>query len=173
MYLSPTSIPLLPPLRCSFQKGQDTPLLCGFHHINVTGSGKTLRMGFFVKITIAIHIIRTNLVQVLDRSRVLFQRYAAFCVMTRELFNSRNYGLKALLCSRMRSPYTTSARTLAVGGAWRSIVDLTKRASVWRQKRQAYYPRRRLSADCSKITPVSQFSRRTRRLQVDILISTP
>ena len=33
--------------------------------------------------------------------------YAAFCAMTRELLNSRNYGQKVLLCARMR---TTSAR---------------------------------------------------------------
>ena len=65
--------------------------------------------------------LELTLLQVLDRSRVPFQRYAAFCAMTRELLNSRNYGLKALLCARMRSPYTTSARTLAVGGAWRYI----------------------------------------------------
>ena len=90
----------------------------------VTKSGKTLRMGFFAKIAIAIFINSTPLeltfVQVWDRSPVPFPRYSAFCTMTRELLNSRNYDLKALLCARMHSPYTTSARKSTMGGVCRS-----------------------------------------------------
>ena len=92
--------------------------------VSVTKSGKTLRMGFFAKIAIAIFINSTPLeltfVQVWDRSPVPFPRYSAFCAMTRELLNSRNYGLKALLCARMRSPYTTSTRKSTMGGVCRS-----------------------------------------------------
>ena len=62
------------------------------------------------------------------------------------------------VCACMRPPYTTSARILGVGGAWRSIVDLTKQANVWRQKRQGYEVWQSLSADRSKRMPVSQFT---------------
>ena len=49
-----------------------------------------------------------------------FPGYSALCPTTRELLNSRNYGLKALLCARIRSPYTTSVRKSPVCGAFRS-----------------------------------------------------
>ena len=60
--------------------------------------------------------LELTLLQVWDRSRVLFTRYEVFCAMTRKLLNSRKYGPNALLCARMRFPYTTSASSSFVGG---------------------------------------------------------
>ena len=82
--------------------------------IIVTGFGKTLRIAIFAKIAIASYTSSTTLeltwLQVSDRSPVLFPRYGALCAVTRELLNPRNYGLKALLRTRVEYPYTTSTR---------------------------------------------------------------
>ena len=96
-------------------------------------------MGLFAKIAIAIFINSTPLeltfVQVWDRSPIPFPRYSAFCAMTHKLLNSRNYGLKVLLCACMRSPYTTRARKSTMGGVCRSNVPsewmATKTARLW------------------------------------------
>ena len=71
-------------------------------------------MGFFEKIAIARSV----------------SRYSDFCAMMRELLNSKNYGLKALLCERMRSPY------VHVNRRWAGSVDLTHRANKWRTARK-------------------------------------
>ena len=77
---------------------------------------------YFREIEIALYSSSTTfeltLLQVRDRSPAPFPGYGALCPTTRELLNSRNYGLKALLCARIRSPYTTSARKSHVGGAF-------------------------------------------------------
>ena len=89
--------------------------------IYVTVSGKTRHMAIFTKIAIALYLSSTTfeltLLQVRDRSPAPFPGYSALCPTSRELLNSRNYGLKGLLCARIQSPYTTSARKSPVGGA--------------------------------------------------------
>ena len=90
----------------------------------MTVSGKTRHVAIFAKIAIALYLSSTTfeltLLQIRDRSPAPFPRYSALCPTTRQLLNSRNYGLKALLCARILSPYTTSVRKSPVGGASRS-----------------------------------------------------
>ena len=77
----------------------------------VTGFGKTLRMRFFPKIEFDVRLISPTIeltrVQVLDRSRASLWSYRALFAIAPHPQQLRNYGLKALLCTRMAFPYTT------------------------------------------------------------------
>ena len=80
-------------------------------HAYVTGFGKTLHNGFFQKnefdawlISSTIQLIR---VQVLGRSHASLLRYSALFAIAPHPQYLRNYGLKALLCTRMAFPHTT------------------------------------------------------------------
>ena len=81
------------------------------HLVLVTVYGKTRHMGFSMKIEFDAYLISSTIeltrVQVSDRSRASLWSYSAFFAIAPHPQQSRNYGLKALLCTRMAFPYTT------------------------------------------------------------------
>ena len=68
-------------------------------------------MRFFPKIKFDVWLISPTIeltrVQVLDRSRASLWSYRALFAIAPHPQQSRNYGLKALLCTRIAFPYTT------------------------------------------------------------------
>ena len=83
-------------------------LIC--YYIYVTVYEKTRHMGFSMKIEFDAYLISSTIelthVQVSDRSHASLWSYSAFFVIVPHPQQSRNYGLKALLCMRMAFPYT-------------------------------------------------------------------
>ena len=76
----------------------------------VTGFEKTFRMRFFRKIEFDVWLISPTIeltcVQVLDRLCASLLSYRALFVIAPYPQQSRNHGLKALLCTHMAFPYT-------------------------------------------------------------------
>ena len=85
--------------------------ICRWTHRYVTVYEKTRHMGFSMKIEFDAYLISSTIeltrVQVSDRSRASLWSYSAFFAIAPHPQQSRNYGLKALLCTRMAFPYTT------------------------------------------------------------------
>ena len=78
---------------------------------NVIVYEKTRHMGFSMKSEFDAYLTSSTIeltrVQVLDPSRASLWSYSAFLAIAPHPQQSRNYGLKAFLCTRMAFPYTT------------------------------------------------------------------
>ena len=65
-------------------------------------------------------ISERNTYQTCSKFEIVARSVSEICSLLCDDTNSINYGLKALLCTHMLSPYTTIARRSTVGGARRS-----------------------------------------------------
>ena len=119
----------------------------------MTKSGKTLRIGFFAKVVIAILVNSTPL--------ELSLRSIATSVS--EIFSLLSDDARTIELEKLQSKGVAMRACVLrilrvhVSRRWAGSVDVMHRANEWRRKRQGYDVCRHLSAYRSKKNSVSQF----------------